>query len=187
MEKKAIIIIGLGNSPIQYQYTRHNIGKDFLFFLYNKNLFTENKLYYSYNDTIENQDCSFIIPNLYMNNSGDIFKDNYLKKIAMQDNTKIIIIHDDLEVPFGKYKLRNNKDRSERGHNGNRSINQSLKSLLKEKYTQPYYLSIGIGRPANEEIDTWVLKKFNSLEITALESTIYPSIKNELSHILESL
>lgn len=184
MKQKQLLFIGLGNYPDQYKHTRHNIGKDFLLFLYD-NLFQEKKLYLIHEEIINAQNCIFIIPQSYMNTSGDIFKDNYLKKITLEGNVTVIIIHDDLEVPFGKYRLRNNKERGERGHNGNRSINLALKSIQKENYKQPYYLSIGIGRPNDGIIDKWVLKKFYSAEVSNLENDIYPNIKNELIQIIK--
>lgn len=181
MNKKHIYI-GLGNFPDKYTYTRHNIGKDFLLFLYN-NQFEINKLYYHHNLFINNTEYLFIIPNTYMNNSGDIFNDINLKNI-IKNNCQITIIHDDLQIPFGKYKLRNNNDRGERGHNGNRSINKILKEIQKTNYIQPYYLSIGIGRPINEEVSDWVLKKFLNTEIIDLENNIYPAIQKEFFTVL---
>jgi peptidyl-tRNA hydrolase len=126
----------------------------------------------------------FIIPKLYMNVSGEIFQDYYLKKIILTDVPEIIIIHDDLEIPFGQFKFRNNKERGERGHNGNRSINKALKELQGKQYVIPYYLSIGIGRPADGLVDQWVLKKFSLSEVNNLESVIYPNLTQQLSIIL---
>jgi PTH1 family peptidyl-tRNA hydrolase len=181
-----ILFIGLGNFSEQYIYTRHNIGSDFLLYLYNRKSFEESKLFLHINDTIGNKFCLFLIPKLYMNVSGEIFRDTYLKKIIRENKTKIIIIHDDLELSFGEFKLRNNKERGERGHNGNRSVNKVLKEIQGLQYQIPYYLSIGIGRPDDGLVDKWVLKKFSLKEICDLEDIIYPKIKKELVKISEN-
>ncbi len=181
--KPDVIFIGLCNYPDQYIYTRHNIAKDFLLYIY-QNSFIENKFYLYTNDIINSKNCLFIIPNFYMNNSGDVFKDSYLNNLLFNVNIKIVIIHDDLELKFGQYKLRNNVDRGERGHNGNRSINASLKNILKMKYRQPYYISIGIDRPIDRQIDKWVLQKFSNEEINYLKYTVFPEMKNKLNEII---
>jgi PTH1 family peptidyl-tRNA hydrolase len=183
MQNEIIVIIGLGNFPPQYKYTKHNIGKDLLLFIYND--FNNKKFYSSREEIINNKTCLFIIPNTYMNTSSQIFQDQNLKKIYMSDSKiNTIIIHDDLELPFTKYKFRNNKDRGPRGHNGNRSIIKELQNLQKEKYTQPFYFSIGIDRPKDGKVDSFVLQKFNIDEITQLENIIFNnSIKELINNI----
>lgn len=176
--------IGLGNFSQQYIHTRHNIGSDFLWYLYPKESWTDYKLFFFINKNFNNN-CIFIIPKLYMNVSGEIFKDIYLKKIILEHNPEIIIIHDDLEIPFGQFKFRNNKERGERGHNGNRSINNALKEIQGKKYITPYYLSIGIGRPEDGIIDKWVLRKFSLQEIHDLENIIYTNLKKQVSILLK--
>lgn len=186
MTEYKIILIGLGNHPDQYRYTRHNIAKDFFLYLSDRKM-EENKWYSYFNQIINDKDCLFIVPKSYMNVSGDIFKDQSLKNTILKGKSKVVIFHDDLEIPFGEFKLRNNKERGERGHNGNRSIVKILKDLQSKDYVSPYYVSLGIGRSRDIEVDSWVLKKFSTDEIVQLEEVLYPEIKKELSFLLNQI
>jgi PTH1 family peptidyl-tRNA hydrolase len=186
-EHQNILFIGLGNFADQYTFTRHNIGADFLFYLYDRVLFEERKLFLFFKEDLYSTKYFFIVPKLYMNVSGQICNDLYLKKIILESHPKIIIIHDDLEIPFGQFKFRNNKERGERGHNGNRSINKALKELQGAEYITPYYLSIGIGRPDDGLVDRWVLKKFSMQEINHLEAIVYPEIKRFINSIIRKI
>ena len=75
--------------------------------------------------------CSFILneekvmllkPQKFMNLSGEVIKD-YINfyKIPIEN---ILVIHDDLDLAFGKLRLRSNS--SSGGHNGIKNIEQSL-------------------------------------------------------------
>jgi PTH1 family peptidyl-tRNA hydrolase len=182
MNQKTILIIGLGNHPAQFQYTKHNIGKDFLLFHY-KNKLSEKKLFTFYEEENLSHSCLYIIPHTFMNNSGDICLDQHIiNHIKKTESNEIIILHDDLELPFGKCKFRGNTDRGPRGHNGNRSIIKAIQKIQKGNYKQPYYFSLGIGRPHDGKVDSWVLKKFNTDEIKQLEETIFVKAKDELTN-----
>lgn len=187
MEK--IIFIGLGNPDSQYKKTRHNIGKDFLIWKAEceNHIVREEKSFKYFSFQEHNKEVFCVMPILYMNNSGFIFNETYFKDILKEKNKNtIIIIHDDLQVDFGKFKLRINNERGDRGHNGNRSINSHLKLIQGSHYTKPYYLSIGIGRPDQESVEKWVLKKFNFQELTKIEN-LFPSINMLLKTQINSI
>ena len=177
------IVICLGNNIHGYNFTRHNIGRDFLEWFISPSLYKENKSFYFYND--EDKKRQYIIPKTTMNISGTIFTEKELKqKYIAREIEKIIVIHDDLEVPFGNVKIRTNKERGHRGHNGNRSLIESLKSINKEAFILPYFISIGIDRsPEGITVSEWVLKKYTPEERDYIKETIFPKVEKELQDL----
>ena len=161
------LIVGLGNPGSEYKNTRHNIG------FYYLDLFTDkynlsykekfNGLYSKIN--INGEDILLLKPMTYMNLSGDcVIKFVNYYKINIDD---ILVIHDDLDINLGKFKLKRNG--SSGGHNGIKSIISNLNS---EEFKR---LKIGISK--NDLIDTkdYVLGKFNKEEqniLKDLENTI---------------
>lgn len=178
--EKITIIIGLCNNLIEFDWTRHNIAKNFLL---STDLIFENQksfLICKEEDIFKNK-IYWIIPKTYMNLSGNIFKDNFLKNIYQKyTDIKTIIIHDDLSVNFGKFKIRNQVDRGPRGHNGNRSIINAMSFLQGENYNQPIYFSLGIDRSTKYEVDKWVLMKFSEEEKNYLIKNVFGKAYQEL-------
>lgn len=89
-----------------------------------------------------------------MNNSG-IAAIELSERFSLSPKN-ILIILDDVNLPFGKLRLRNKG--SDGGHNGLQSIIYNLNSEDVPR------LRIGIGKPVNCERTTWVLSKFNEEE-----------------------
>ena len=159
------LIVGLGNPGKEYENTRHNVG----FFIIDNYLKTKNIIDFKskfnglYVDTIINgEKVIFLKPQSYMNLSGEVVKkfvDFY--KIPIEN---ILIIHDDLDIELGKYKLKTNS--SSGGHNGLKNIELHLK-------TQDYKrLKIGISN--NKTLDTkdYVLGHFSKEERKIIDNSI---------------
>ena len=102
-----------------------------------------------------------------MNHSGEsvvAIKDYY--KIDIEN---IIVIHDDLDLPFGtvKYKIGGGHG----GHNGLRSID----AHIGKEYIR---VRIGIGKPADKsQVSNYVLSNFSKEELNKLEGIITHTIK----------
>lgn len=115
------IIAGLGNPGKQYARTRHNIGFAVVEAVALKSRLSINKSRFDseyVKATIKGQDVFLVKPLTYMNRSGfSIYKFASYYKVGIQD---VIIIHDDMDLPFGKIKIV--KSRGHGGHNGVRSI-----------------------------------------------------------------
>ena len=149
------LIVGLGNPGREYENTRHNIG----FMMvdnYTKKLglsITSSKFNGLYTETLINgEKVIFLKPQSFINLSGEVirkFVDYY--KINLED---ILIIHDDLDLPVGTYKIK--QKGSSGGHNG-------LKNIELHLGTQEYK-RIKIGISNNKLIDTkdYVLGKLSS-------------------------
>lgn len=161
------VVIGLGNPGSSYKDTRHNIGFKVL-----------DALCEQYHGTWQKQDhmevcfvqihgqrIMLIKPQTYMNNSGQIFP--YVKQKGISTE-QMLVVHDELELPFGSIKLRTGG--SARGHNG-------LKSLIAHGGQGFTRIRFGISRPdIKEEVPEYVLSRFceppEELE-QAIEKTVH--------------
>ena len=169
------IIVGLGNPGEKYQKTRHNVGFMFLDFLAGEGV--DWKMEKKFNALIlEQGDRVFIKPQTFMNNSGmtvRAFMDYYKllpKKLGLftkkdVDLSEVLtIVHDDLDIDFGKHKQSINAGSA--GHNGVESIIRHLKT----KNFKRIRLGIKNEFKGNVPGDKFVLQTFSRDELDSLES-----------------
>ena len=149
LEIKAII--GLGNPGPAYCATRHNIGflvVDALAGQQYGSWQTKNNMELC-SITLNDHKLLLVKPMTYMNDSGKVLA--YLAKQGIQQEN-ILVVHDELELPFGVLKLK--FDGSAKGHNG-------LKSIMALGGSNFLRLRFGIDRPADRnEVPDYVLSKF---------------------------
>ena len=163
------LIVGLGNPGKEYEKTRHNIGFMVLDKYASKNSlsFTKEKFQGLYTDfQLNGEKIILLKPQSYMNLSGEVvgrFVDFY--KIDIND---ILIIHDDLDLQIGTFKLK--PMGSSGGHNGLKNIELHLATRN--------YKRLKIGISNNKKIDTkdYVLGKLNSSEQESLNSVLDTSL-----------
>lgn len=120
------LIVGLGNPGKEYENTRHNIGFMFVdkFAKENGLEFKLNKNLKSFLTEIKINGERVIIakPVTYMNLSGEaVVKIMNFYKIDIDD---ILVIHDDLDLPVGKIRIR--KNGSSAGQKGMQNIIDQL-------------------------------------------------------------
>ena len=145
------LIVGLGNPGRKYKKTRHNVG-----------FITIDEL----KKHVSKKDAILLKPQTYMNNSGKEVKAVTAKyKIPATD---IIIIHDDIDLPFGT--IRVSQDISSAGHKG-------VQSVINETGTQDF-TRIRIGINPDREVDTerFVLDKFTKHENKQLKQIIKEAV-----------
>ena len=158
------MIVGLGNPGKEYENTRHNIG----FMViddYAKRYNIDFKTKYNglYAKVYRNGEYYVLLkPLSFMNLSGTVVRKfaNYFK-IKPED---ILVIHDDLDMPVGKIKIK--AKGSSGGHNG-------IKNIIENLGTEVFaHFKIGIDN--NKEITTkdYVLGKFNKNENNKLNKII---------------
>ncbi|MCM1348582.1 MAG: aminoacyl-tRNA hydrolase [Firmicutes bacterium] len=147
------LIVGLGNIGSEYQGTRHNIGFTVLDALAeaSNTSFTTRR----YGDVAEmrlkNQQLILLKPSTYMNLSGNAVR--YWKEQEKIDLDHILVIVDDIALPFGAIRIK--PSGSDAGHNG-------LKNIALMLGTNAYpRLRFGIGNdfPRGCQID-YVLGHF---------------------------
>lgn len=156
------IIIGLGNPGEKYQKTRHNVGEFYLSkFAKLSRLNLDNSLKSAdYTQAkIGKEKIILVFPKEFMNNSGPSIK-KLLADLKIKTKPQdILVIHDDLDIAFGKIKLSFAK--SSAGHKGVESI---IKTIKNDKF---WRLRIGIApkkKPDHKKIIDFLLKKFISAE-----------------------
>ncbi|WP_419764225.1 MAG: aminoacyl-tRNA hydrolase [Arcobacter sp.] len=161
------LIVGLGNPGTKYENNRHNVG----FLVIDeiaKNLTTSNINKSNFNaDVLKSPNELLVKPTTYMNNSGQsvhAIKEYY--KLSLDD---IIVIHDDLDLPFGAVKFKIGGGHG--GHNGLRSIDSHIGNMY-------IRIRIGIGKPeSKEDVANYVLSDFSKEELNKLEGIISHTIK----------
>jgi len=131
------LIVGLGNPGTEYAHTRHNIGFDVVYAFVTKhggNLQTD-RLAYTADVKWKGKAFVCICPTTYMNLSGKAVKYWMEKeKIAIE---RMLIIVDEVALPLTRLRLR--PSGSDGGHNGLKSIHESLET------TEYARLRFGIG------------------------------------------
>ena len=151
-EKKEIkAIIGLGNPGAKYRNNRHNIGFRVLdnFAQRYGAQWKESELMNQTQIAIAGNSILLIKPQTYMNDSGKVIP--WLQKKGIKPEN-ILVVHDELEVPFGKLKFK--VGGSARGHNG-------LRSIISMCGPDFYRLRFGIDRPEQrEQVPSYVLANF---------------------------
>tara|TARA_B100001029_G_C14977669_1_gene404085 strand:+ start:149 stop:706 length:558 start_codon:yes stop_codon:yes gene_type:complete len=159
------LIVGLGNTGNEYENSRHNIGfriLDNLSERLNCRFELEKHAFYALNK-YKGKSIHLIKPSNFVNNSGKAV--NYWTQELKIKVENVLVIIDDLSLPFGKVKLK--KKGSDGGHNGLKSINNTLKS---SNYSR---LRFGIDnnfRPGYQS--EYVLGKFSKEEEKYLDNNI---------------
>ncbi len=118
------LVAGLGNIGPEYSNTRHNIGFRILdhFAKLSGSVFDDKR--YAFKTELKFKARLFILikPTTYVNLSGKAV--NYwLKKEKIPDE-RLLVIVDDLALPFGTLRLK--KRGGDAGHNGLKNIDQIL-------------------------------------------------------------
>ncbi len=174
------LIVGLGNIGAEYHRTRHNIGfmiLDAMSMASNISFSTER-----YGDIararLKNKQLVLLKPSTYMNLSGEAVRYWAQKENIPVDH--ILIIVDDLALPFGAIRLKGSG--SDAGHNG-------LKNIALMLGTQAYpRLRFGIGSDFSRghQID-FVLSKFTPDLLEELKPRIDLAIDAVKTYVLAGL
>ena len=160
------LILGLGNPGRRYQFTRHNIG----FMVLEKIAAQwEVDLKQKSFDALWNRgkiagiNVLLAMPQTYMNLSGNAVKK--LLAYFKADVNNLIVIHDDLDLPFGTVRLKTGGGNA--GHKGLASIEESLGS------SEFIRIRLGIGKPVDKSrIEGYVLEPFGKEESSVLPQII---------------
>src|SRR3990167_5086571 len=143
------VIVGLGNPGSEYIDTRHNTGRIFLEAFAKANDFSKWQLDKKTKALISEgkigKDKVLLVePETFMNKSGEVFKKlqatSYKLKAKNKEISNLIVLHDDLDIPFGKFKISFNK--SSGGHKGVESI---IKAVKTQAFTR---IRVGIATSA---------------------------------------
>jgi PTH1 family peptidyl-tRNA hydrolase len=154
-----LLVVGLGNPGPQYAKTRHNIGF-MVADLLAARLGTPFKVHKRSGAEIVtgrlgNRSVVAAKPRTFMNESGRHI--GPLAKFYSVSPADVIVIHDDLDIDFGKIRLK--LGGGEGGHNGLRSAANALGTKDFQR------VRIGIGRPpGRKDPAAFVLEQFTAAE-----------------------
>jgi PTH1 family peptidyl-tRNA hydrolase len=153
-------VVGLGNPGPGYAGNRHNIGQMVVAELAARGSmrFTSHKANARVAEgRIAPGGPRFVLalPNTYMNVSGGPV--NALAKFYKIDPANVIIVHDELDIPFDSIKLKVGG-----GHGGHNGVRDSASALATPEFVR---VRVGIGRPpGRQDAADFVLRDFSSDE-----------------------
>lgn len=176
-----ILIVGLGNPGRKYSKTRHNIGFMVLDFFADKYGLKFNKRddYMISMGNVEGIEVILMKPLTFMNLSGRAVKKILEEKTIKALPDSLIVVHDDLDLPIGKIKIK--KNGSSGGHRGVQSIIDSLgtKNFIR--------LKIGIGKPSGIDPSDYVLSPFSRQEKVVIKEKILQASDSLVKIITEGV
>jgi PTH1 family peptidyl-tRNA hydrolase len=154
-----LLVVGLGNPGPNYAQTRHNLG-----FMVADRLATRLGSRFKAHrrsgaeiltGRLGGHSVVLAKPRSYMNESGRQVAP--LAKFYSVPPADIVVIHDDLDLDFGRIRLK--LGGGEGGHNGLRSVAMALGTKEFQR------VRIGIGRPpGRKDPASFVLEKFRAAE-----------------------
>lgn len=163
------LIFTQGNPGAQYSKTRHNIGfilADSIAGQYSASFKLASKFFAEIAEfSVGGEKVLIAKPTTFYNETGQSL--NAIKQFYKLEESDILIIHDELALPFGT--LRSRIGGADAGNNGIKSINNHGGS-------QTARLRVGVGsnqRQIMGDVD-FVLGRFSSEEHDTLTSTIIP-------------
>jgi PTH1 family peptidyl-tRNA hydrolase len=109
-----IVVAGLGNPGEEYIGTRHNVGRDMLMYIAEKE---------GDKRTLFGKKATILFPDTYMNNSGKDIK-AVVKNIKAAEG--LVVVHDEVDLPLGKVKISFGSGPG--GHNGVKSVQAAVKT-----------------------------------------------------------
>lgn len=168
------LIVGLGNPGNEYEGTRHNVGFLTAAALAEKLRIKPSRLVHQAL-VGEGQwgGCRIVIaqPQTYMNLSGSSVRG--LVKAYRQEQSSLMIIHDDLDLPLGRLRLRPSG-----GAGGHRGMQSIIDSLGTQDIAR---LRIGVGRPESRQaVVGYVLSGFEPDEQELVRLAVDQAVKGIL-------
>ena len=163
------MIVGLGNPGKDYEKTRHNVGfrsTDLLAGLLKTKIDRLKFKALTRMVTYNGMKVLLVQPQTYMNLSGAAV--SALATYYKVKPERILVIFDDISLPVGRIRIR--KDGSAGGHNGIKSIIQSLGT---DQFPR---VKVGVGAKPHPDYDLAdrVLSKFSAQE----EKALAPALEN---------
>ncbi|TQJ31651.1 aminoacyl-tRNA hydrolase [Microbacterium sp. SLBN-146] len=154
------LVVGLGNPGPRYETTRHNVGQLVVDELAARRgeTFKAHKAHARVVETWLRPGGPKLVlakPNSFMNVSGGPVAG--LAKFYGVDPDHIVVVHDELDIPFDTIKLK-----SGGGHGGHNGVRDVAKALATPDFPR---VRVGIGRPVGrQDPSDWVLEPFGATE-----------------------
>jgi PTH1 family peptidyl-tRNA hydrolase len=165
-DSRIFMVGGLGNPGREYAQTRHNIGFFVAQALISTHKFpsekTRSNTAYS-KGLINGFNVVIAKPQAYMNRSGPPLQQ--LAAYFKISPSNIIVVHDDLDLAFGRLLLAFN-----RGHGGHNGIRSTIEALGTKEFNR---VRVGVGRPHGDQgVTGHVLGRFSPSEVIELDKMV---------------
>jgi len=164
--KEERLIVGLGNPESEYADTRHNLGFACVRELARRmGTKIDRKRWQSLVGHSESRDVWFVLPQTYMNLSGEAVAKALRDTNLTHD--QLWVVHDELDLPLCRMRVR--RGGSGAGHNGVLSIISALGTPDFVRFR------IGIGKPARKGSPagrSYVLGRFTKAEAERLPNIV---------------
>lgn len=169
------LLCGLGNKGSEYAFTRHNVGYLVIDRFSERHRIPVTKRLCGCRIG-ESESVILAKPNTYMNLSGGPVASLLQRKSIPPES--LVIIHDDLDMDFGRLRIR--WDGRDGGHKGVRSVSDALQSPLF------YRMKLGIGRNPAMPAEEYVLSRFQSEEMEDLAEILDRAVDALHTFVFES-
>lgn len=180
-EGYSYLIVGLGNPGRDYSNTRHNIGfmavDAFASSIETKLLKVQNKALIGLGK-LEGRGVVLAKPQTYMNLSGQAIVG--LLNFYKIPQTNLLVIHDDIDLPFGTIRIR-----PKGGSAGQRGVGSTIEKLGNQDFAR---MRLGVGRPPGQmEAKDYVLQRFSKDEAEFLKMFLNKSCEAVSEFVVNGL
>lgn len=169
------LVVGLGNIGPNFDGTRHNTGFSILDAFATAKSFSwavKDKLKSTLAEgELHGQKVILAKPTTYYNLSGESVR--AIKDFYKLDNQDILVVHDELALPFGTIRVR--LDGTDAGNNG-------IKSVVSHAGSDIARIRVGI---ANDQLPQFDAADFVLARFTHNENKTLPALLNEASRLIE--
>lgn len=168
MKTVDFLVVALGNPGDEYHITRHNFG-----FLALDKLAQDLAVAFRHRPLLEvevgvgeylSRSIVLAKPLTYMNLSGHAVA-ALIKFYQIKEPRQLIVIHDDLDIPLGKIKIK-----SRGGSGGHKGVRSVIESLGRDDFLR-IRLGIGLEEPPVDVVD-YVLTPFKEDEQVVVQHVI---------------
>jgi PTH1 family peptidyl-tRNA hydrolase len=180
-DNKPYLIVGLGNPGPKYHNNRHNVGFMVADALGDRANIPIRR--FEFRALIGKGDYAgarliLAKPQTYMNNSGQAV--SALVNFYKIPTEKILVIHDDLDLPFGTLRMR-----PQGGTGGQRGLGSIIAKLNTQNFAR---LRVGISRPPGRmDPSDYVLHDFDPPEEEMLPEVLKTAVEAIKMFIIEDI
>lgn len=171
------LIVGLGNPGTKYENTRHNLG----FTVADSFARSQGLMWRISRDWVcyfaKTNEYVVIKPSTFMNKSGEAVRP--VADFFKIDAKDILVIHDDLDLPFGKIRISFDSMSA-----GNKGVESVIESLAGPDFAR---LRIGINHPGKGDPEKYVLEEFTIDEEKKLPLVVERSIEAVKSYLSDGI
>lgn len=171
-----IVIVGLGNPGKNYEKTVHNMGYMAIDNFADKhNLkFTKTKYYGKVAEgMIGGEKVILLKPETFMNASGKSVEE-VVRMLKLPLN-HLIVISDDIDLPLGDIRVRSK---------GSAGTHNGLRDIVSKIGTEFPRIRMGVGRPENVDLVTFVLSNIPKEKLDFLQDK-FDKVSRALDYFVE--